>query len=170
MISAIWTAMYAECPLHDALRALHSYGWLAFEISTEHLVAIQTDRDPDSLIEKAQESKHILGISTLQAHAYLNADIADPDTQKRERDIKRLLQHIDIAARLGVLHVVIHPGGGTIDWPAVMDAFREVDYMVLFNLEIPGERHAVYGLRQLKTRFALDVSKWLVGLIDSAEE
>jgi len=276
MVPAIWTAMYAEFPLHDALRTLHACGWRVFEISTEHLVAIETDHDPDSLIEKIQDCLHGLGLSTPQAHAYLSADVADSDAQKREQDIKRLLNHIDIAARLNVRNVVVHPGGkhgtaqtdqegiqklnieafrrlgdfageigvrigienlthpgattssellellrlinhpaigitldtshahmnglnvaqvvrefgsyliathisdnngsgdqhltpggGSIDWPAVMDAFRKMDYKGIFNLEIPGERHAVPDLRQLKTRFALDVSKWLLGLARS---
>jgi sugar phosphate isomerase/epimerase len=276
MIPAIWTAMYAELPLHDAFRVLNGCGWRAFEISTEHLVGIETDRDADGLIEKARDSLHDLGLSAPQAHAYLNAEVAEPDAQKRERDINRLLRHIDIAARLGVRCVVIHPGGehctvrtereciqklnieafrrlgdfagergvriglenltqpgattpaelidllkridrptigitldtshvnmsalnvaqvvrdcgphlvathisdnngsgdqhltpggGTIDWPAVMEAFRDIHYQGLFNLEIPGERHAVLGLRQLKTRFALDVARWLIGLADS---
>jgi len=283
MIPAIWTGMYGGIPLLydvcDAIRALHACGWRVFEISTEHLVAIETDHDPDSLIEKTQDCLHGLGLSAPQAHAYINANVADPDVQERERDIKRLLCHIDIAARLGVRHVVVHPGGkrgatqteqdsiqklnveafrrlgdfagelgvcvamenltcpgattpsellellrlidhsaigvnldtshahvsglnvaqvvrelgsylvathisdndgsadqhltpggGTIDWPAVMDAFREMDYKGIFNLEIPGERHAVLGLRQLKTRYALDVSQWLVELTDSKKE
>ena len=38
MQPAIWTAMYAELPLHEALQVLHEQGWTAFEASTEHLV------------------------------------------------------------------------------------------------------------------------------------
>ena len=56
------------------------------------------------------------------------------------------------------------PGGGTIDWLAVMKALGEIGYEGLFNLEIPGERHRVPAIRQLKTRHAYDVSRWLVGL------
>ena len=266
-------------PLYDAIRALHACGWRVFEMSTEHLVGIETDHDPDSLIEKTQDCMHGLGVSAPQAHAYINANVANPDVQERERDIKRLLCHIDIASRLGARHVVVHPGGkrgvtqteqesiqklnveafrrlgdfagelgvcvaienltcpgattpaellelltlidhsaigvnldtshanmsglnvaqvirelgshlaathisdndgsqdqhltpgnGIIDWPAAMDAFREIDYKGTFNLEIAGDRHAVLALRQLKTRYALAVTQWLVALTDSKKE
>jgi sugar phosphate isomerase/epimerase len=56
------------------------------------------------------------------------------------------------------------PGQGTIDWPAVMQAFGEVRYEGLFNLEIPGERHRVAALRELKIRHACSVAHWLVSL------
>jgi sugar phosphate isomerase/epimerase len=276
MVSAIWTAMYAEFPLHEALRVLHECGWGAFEISAEHLVTIETDHNPQCLIEKTLDTLQDLELSAPQAHACLEADVADPDVQKRGRDIKRLLHHIDISASLGVQNVVIHPGGklgdtqteqkcvqklnieafrrlgdfagerairigienmkhqgattppellellklidhsaigitldtshantstlnvaqvvrefgphlvathisdsnangsehlipggGTIDWPAVMDAFRDVDYRGLFNMEIPGARSTIPRLQQLKTCFALDISKWLINLVDS---
>ena len=279
MIPAIWTAMYAEFPLHESLQVLHECGWCAFEIAAEHLAAIETDRDPQRLIEKTLGTLRDLGLSAPQAHAYLYADVADPDAQKRGRDIKRLLHHIDISASLGVQNVVIHPGGklgdtqteqkcvqklnveafrrlgdfagelgirigienmkhqgattsaellellalinhsaigitldtshantstlnvaqvvrefgphlvathisdsnangsqhlipgdGTIDWPAVMDAFHDVDYRGLFNMEIPGARSTIPRLQQLKTRFVLDVSKWLINLADSGKE
>jgi len=46
-----------------------------------------------------------------QAHALLQADVAAPDEDKRKEDLDRLGTHIDIAARLGIETVVIHPGG-----------------------------------------------------------
>ena len=45
MKPAIWTGMYAELPLHEALQTLNAHGWTAFEASTEHLVQIETDDD-----------------------------------------------------------------------------------------------------------------------------
>lgn len=275
MIPAIWTGMYAEAPLHDAIRILHACGWRTFEIATEHLAAIETADDPEALIEKTRKCLRGLGAFAPQAHAYLQANVADSDELRRERDVERLCRHIDIAARLGVRDVVVHPGGrrsdtpteqarnrelnvealrrlgdfaaergvriclenvlhpgattpaelldllehinhsaiginldtshahmsgldvpqvirelgpvlfathisdndrsgdqhltpggGTIDWLSVMDAFREVNYQGLFNLEIPGERHAVPALREMKTRFALNVAEWLISLAD----
>ena len=276
MIPGIWTAMYAEMPLHDALGALHELGWRAFEVSTEHLSAIETDADPQRQIEKVLHCLNELDLSAPQAHAHLGADVAAPDSAQREMDINRLRRHTEIAAQLGVRTVVMHPGGkgycatqadgrrirelniegfrrlgdfagehnvnigienliqpgastpleilgllevidhsaigvtvdtshanaagldvaevvrelrahlvgthvsdnngsgdqhlmpggGTIDWPSVMSAFREVRYGGLFNLEIPGERHKVPGLRRLKTRFGLEVTEWLLSLSD----
>ena len=269
--------MYAELPLVDALRTLHECGWCAFEISTEHLVAIETGRDPDALVDQAKAYMHNQGLFVPQSHALLPADVAHPDKQHRERDLKRLETHVDLSVRMGVRDVIVHPGGrhaqtqsdrasvqklnieafrrlgdfagerdaricmenmpstepgfttpaeilellklidhsaisinidtshlhmsnldvaqvvrelgpyiaathisdndtsgdqhlipggGTIDWLAVMDAFRGIGYKGLFNLEIPGDRHALLGLRHLKSCFAFDVATWLVGLAE----
>ena len=59
---------------------------------------------------------------------------------------------------------VVLPRYGTIDGPAVMRALGEAEYEGLFNLEIPGERHALLPLRALKSRHARQVAEWLVGL------
>ncbi len=272
LIPAIWTGMYAEQPLPEALRILHEQGWTAFEASTEHLVQIETDANPEALIAgtRAYLAEHDLQMP--QAHGLLGADVAQADADKREQDIARLLRHIDIAAQMGVRTIVIHPGGrvlptaraeqrhvmalnvaafrrlgdaagergmriglenlqrrgcatpremwelldaidhpalgitldtshanlvrldipatvrefapkliathisdndysgdqhltpggGNIDWLKVMAAFREVGHEGLFNLEIPGERHAALPFRALKSRYALKVAQWLV--------
>lgn len=111
LIPGIWTGMYAELPLHEALRTLYECGWMAFEASTEHLEQIETDDEPDARIEETQECLGRLGLSMPQAHALIRANVADPDEEKRQLDIKRLQRHFEIAARLGVKNVVIHPGG-----------------------------------------------------------
>jgi sugar phosphate isomerase/epimerase len=273
MIPAIWTSILADMPLHEALAELHACGWRAFEISSEHLVTLETDANGDVLIRKALECRDRLGLSLPQAHGFLGADMAHPDAAQREEHLRRLRRHIGIAAQLGVRCVVVHPGGrrgltpleqadvnrlniaacrglgdfagpcgvriglenlmrpgattsaemlalleavnhpalgitldtshahrsglvvadmvrafgarmigthisdndgsedqhltpgqGTIDWPAVMQAFGEVRYEGLFNLEIPGERHRVAALRELKIRHACSVAHWLVSL------
>jgi len=272
MVPAIWTAMYAELSLPEALRALHDCGWQAFEISTEHLEAIETDPQPDRRVDEARRCLVELGLSAPQAHAYLKADLAAADPKARADDLARLLRHLDLAAKLGVRNVVVHPGGkqnpdgdsdrirrwnveafrrlgdaaaerglrigvenmtapgartaedlldllaainhsalgitfdsshahasgldaaqairdlgphlvgthlsdndrsrdqhktpggGTIDWPAVMAALRAAGYDGLLNLEIPGERHPLPALRALKVRHALAVCKWLASL------
>jgi sugar phosphate isomerase/epimerase len=243
---AIWTSLYAELSLHEALRILYAHGWRAFEASTEHLVQIETVEEPEECI----------------------------DEDKRREDVERLCVHVDIAARLGVRTVVIHPGGrqgattraerdriqtlnveafcrlgdlagerglriglenlmrrgasmpyelldllaaidhpaigitldtshanvvgldlvvtihelgpqiiathisdndgsgdqhrtpgnGSIDWPAVMRTLREAGYDGLFNLEIPGERHALLPLRAFASQHARQVAEWLVSL------
>jgi sugar phosphate isomerase/epimerase len=271
MTPAIWTAIF-PLPLHETFRKLQALGWRAFEISTEHLVALETAPDADFLIEKALAALREAGATAPQAHALLKADVAAPEPGDRKRDIDRLLAHLAIAARLGVRTVVIHPGGsrivttreerrrsrelnveafrrlgdvagslgmriglenlmsrgaasppelldlldaidhpalgvtldtshanaarldvaqavrefgpflvgthisdnngsgdqhlipgnGTIDWPAVMAAFRETPYDGLFNLEIPGERHPVPEILDLKLRHALNVARALL--------
>ena len=271
MTPAIWTGMYIPQPLDEALRILHAQGWDAFEASTEHLEQIETDASPDARIEERIACLSELGLSMPQAHGLIYADVAASDRDKRQEDVRRLVVHIDIAARLGVRNVVIHPGGkfstraqrqaaialnveafrrlgdiagerglwigieninrnfatscdlldlldaidhpavgvtldtshtnvvgvdipatirelghriiathisdnvgsgdqhlapgnGNIDWPAAMEAFREIGYDGLLNLEIPGERHRLPPLRAAKSSHALQVAKWLVGL------
>lgn len=274
MTPSIWTGMYAEQSLPEALRILHNQGWTAFEASTEHLVQIETDATPEALIEGTRDYLAEHDLLMPQAHGLLGADVAQHDAEKREADIARLLRHIDIAAQMDVRTIVIHPGGkvvpttraewkqvqalnvaafhrlgdaagergmhiglenlprqgyatpyemwelldaidhpalgitldtshanlvrldipatvrefapklfathisdndysgdqhltpggGNIDWLAVMAAFREVGYEGLFNLEIPGERHAVLPFRALHSRFALEVAEWLVSV------
>ena len=46
-----------------------------------------------------------------------------------------------------------------------MVALSEVNYTGLFNLEIPGERHPILQLRALKSRYAHQVSEWLMNMI-----
>jgi sugar phosphate isomerase/epimerase len=54
------------------------------------------------------------------------------------------------------------PGGGTIDWPSVMAAFRGIGYQGTLNLEIPGEEHPHRELLSAKLRHPLEVAEWLV--------
>ena len=53
------------------------------------------------------------------------------------------------------------PGSGTIHWPSVMAAFREIGYQGTLNSEIPGEEHPQRELLGLKLRHALEVVDWL---------
>ena len=55
MQPAIWTGMYAEYPLHEALSILHDQGWTAFEASTEHLVMIETGTAPGKCIDRVKQ-------------------------------------------------------------------------------------------------------------------
>jgi sugar phosphate isomerase/epimerase len=270
----MWTALYAEYPLHEALEILYDQGWRAFECSTEHLVRIETAQDADQQIERVRQCLDELQITMPQGHGLLHADVADPDAERRREDLACLSRQIEVAARLGIRVLVIHPGGrrgaatiaerdqvrwhnieafrrlgdqagahgmriglenlmragaslpyevldlvaaidhpaigvtldtshanvvgldlpkaigafgpyliathisdndgsgdqhrtpgnGNIDWPPVVRALREAEYHGLFNLEIPGERHAVLPLRMLKSRHACEVAAWLVSL------
>jgi len=275
MKPAIWTGMYPDYPLCEAFEILHKSGWRFFEISSEHIEAIELEQNRGALISKVQTCLRELAITAPQAHTYLEANIADPDESKRRSDIRRILNHIDIGIELGVRDFVIHPGefkidgtldcdrskelnidsfrqissyaeksdiricienlphkgatsslelldlireidrpgiginfdtshanmsgldipqtimemgtklfsthisdnngsgdqhltpgGGTIDWQAVMTAFREIDYRGLINLEIPGERHKTLDLRELKSGYSLKVTQWLITLGD----
>lgn len=275
MIPSIWTAMYAEMSLPQALKTLHSQGWTTFEMSTEHFVEIEKAADSQSIIMETLECIDSLGLTMPQGHLYLQARIADFDDERRLHDVLVLEKHLEIASKLGIEAVVLHPGGihkyttrvnwqriktlniesltrladyagereiviglenlnrrgaatpddlwdlvdavdspvlgftldtshanlsnvdipsaivelsprlyathisdndgsgdqhltpgnGNIEWVGVMTAFSETNYMGLFNLEIPGERHPVLQMREYKSRYALQVCQWLLSLV-----
>lgn len=280
LIPAIWTGMYAELPLPEALRTLHANDWRCFEMSSEHLVWLDRCEDSQARIAESLRTIDTLQITMPQAHAKLVADVAQPDLEKRRIDIEEVERHITICAQLGVKCVVVHPGfaegftneqekrqllainkdsftrladhagslglkigienglgmtmrngaarlaadaeglielvktidhpaigvtidtshgnvntgdvpgtvrqlgsliccthisdndrsgdqhrtpgNGTINWQDVVAAFREIGYQGIYNLEIPGERHANLNMRWLKTRHAREVTEWLV--------
>jgi sugar phosphate isomerase/epimerase len=108
----LWTGIYHTLPLHQALARLQAEGWRAFEVSTEHLVALETAPDRDFLVDQAAGVIAALSIAVPQAHPLLKADVAAADAAARGEDIRRLLVHFALAARLGVKQVVVHPGGG----------------------------------------------------------
>ena len=118
MKPAIWTGLYAELPLRESLETLHDHGWSAFEISTEHLVRIDSEhgRGLDSVLAYVADT----GIEISQAHAFLQADVASPDAKKREEDMSTLERHLSWCAKLGVEVAVMHPGG-RIDNPTKAD-------------------------------------------------
>ncbi len=107
----LWTSMYRQRPLCETLRGLHACGWHAFELSNEHLCAIETDQSPDARIAEARECLESLPASAPQAHGVLRANVAAFDDAQRTEDCARLSRHIEIAGRLGAATIVIHPGG-----------------------------------------------------------
>lgn len=112
MTPAVWTAFHVEQPITDALRWLNSCGWKYFELSTEHLQQINEAADRSGPIEQVKATLRELGSSMPQAHAMLKANVAQADAAARRADIERMQREMDCCAKLGVRHVVIHPGAG----------------------------------------------------------
>ncbi len=110
MYPCIWTGMYAEFDLVAALRELHQHGWKHFEVSDEHLRQLEDAADPDGMIAAVLDVAGELGVSMPQAHALLQADVAEPDSDRRRQTIERVKRHCALSSRLGVKCVVIHPG------------------------------------------------------------
>ncbi len=86
MQPSIWTGMYCELPLAEALSVLHECGWSEVEISTEHLDRIETSATADEEVASALEAARGLGVAMTQAHLHLAADVAHPDAAQR-RDL-----------------------------------------------------------------------------------
>lgn len=154
MIPAIWTGMYAEKPLDEALRALNGHGWKAFEVSTEHLVTIETSVETTRLIDAAARVTAELGLVTPQSHGLLQADVASPDVECRSTDIERIEKHIDISSRLGVKVVVLHPGGKrTAETRSERERITRDNVEAFRRLgDFAGERSMQIGLENLMRR------------------
>lgn len=57
------------------------------------------------------------------------------------------------------------PGYGTVDWPGIMTALREINYPGDFNLEIPGELRVEHPAREvvdLRSAYALGICRFLL--------
>jgi len=156
MRSAVWTAFYAELDLHKALQLLSEHGWRAFEASTEHLVRIELDQHPDERIAQARQCLVDLDLDMPQAHALLQADVADPDPDRRGQDIDRLAHHIRLAAQLGVQVVVMHPGGRQAATTcAERDRVKALNVEAFRRLgDVAGEHGVQIGLENLMRRGA----------------
>jgi sugar phosphate isomerase/epimerase len=111
MVPSLWTAIILDRPLPEVLRFLHGCGWSCFELSTEHLDAIARDPRPEARMQEVRAVLAELSATMPQAHAYLEADIAQPDATRREADLRTLEGRLDCCAELGIRYVVIHPGG-----------------------------------------------------------
>jgi sugar phosphate isomerase/epimerase len=155
MRPAIWTALYAEQPLDQAVRTLHGHGWMAFEASTEHMVRIERDEAPKARIDEVRACLADLGLVMPQAHALLKADVAHRDEAKRGKHVRRLMRHIEIAGQLGIEVIVIHPGGRQMpttraewqrDWTLNVETFRRLG-------DLAGERGVRIALENLMARY-----------------
>lgn len=111
-VPAIWTAMYAELHLVQALITLAGQGWSVFELSTEHFCELETAADRDARVARVRDVCHEYSLHMPQGHALLQANVAHPDAAQRSSDMARLREHIRLARELGVQTVVVHPGRG----------------------------------------------------------
>jgi len=89
-------------------------------------------------------------------------NMADGDQGKFIRGAGQLLRALHIADNEGQTDQHIMPyGKGTVPWPAVVSALKEIDYNGLFNLEIGGERRCPLPIALAK----LDYIKAMVTLM-----
>jgi sugar phosphate isomerase/epimerase len=112
LMPSIWTAIYLNRPIVDALKSLLAAGWRCFELSTEHLQEIEDAPNPQALIDELRDTLAQHGACMPQAHSYLPANVAHPDEERRRSDLQRLQRNLRTCALLGVRDVVVHPGVG----------------------------------------------------------
>jgi len=79
------------------------------------------------------------------------------------RKVGKRLKALHIADNEGQTDQHMMPfGKGTVDWPVVMQALREIGYSGLFNLEIGGERHAPLEIRRMKLDYLKRVTDYMI--------
>jgi len=92
-----------------------------------------------------------------------HANMSGVDAASFIRQAGSKLQALHIADNLGSQDDHMLPyGRGTVKWPEVMKALREISYHGLFNFEIPGEIHCPKPVLMTKLDYALDLAKWIV--------
>ena len=102
-IPSIWTGMYAQLPLHEALQVLASQGWRSVEICTEHLCELDTSEISAKQLDLALDVCVKNNLITLQGHGSLLANVAHSDKQRRDESVDQLKRHLTIASYLGIM-------------------------------------------------------------------
>jgi sugar phosphate isomerase/epimerase len=106
----------------------------------------------------AKVNSPALGITFDTSHAHVRG----LDLPAAIRELGPLIRCTHISDNDGSGDQHLTPGGGTIAWPPVMAALREVGYQGTLNFEIPGEEYPHRELLGLKLRHACEVAGWLV--------
>ena len=108
---SIWTSFYADLTLRDAIAHLAELGWKDLEVSAEHGdMATQGDNWKEQL-HYLRSVCEDCGTTLWQMHSPLSLDFADPDPQKRNKDIEIAIKWLHYSHELNIPYLVIHPGG-----------------------------------------------------------
>ncbi|MGD8240064.1 MAG: sugar phosphate isomerase/epimerase family protein [Armatimonadota bacterium] len=108
----MWTSLFWDVPVEEALRKLAGHGWKHVDLSCEHLRELTEGEDPGR-IEGVRELADSLGMNLWQCHGFMDLKLADDDESVRGKSEAVLAQHLRLAGRLGVGTVVVHPGAGS---------------------------------------------------------
>jgi len=133
---------------------------LKIRIAMENVSAM-TDIDSIlTLIEPLDEARFGVCLDT----GHLNFSDSPDQTAFIRKAGKRLIA-LHIADNEGKTDQHMMPfGKGNVDFEAVVRALREVGYSGLFNLEIPGERHAPMPVLGAKLRYIREVYEYLMNV------
>jgi sugar phosphate isomerase/epimerase len=92
-----------------------------------------------------------------------HANISGVSCSEFIRELGPELKALHIADNLGKNDDHILPyGRGTVPWPEVMKALREVGYAGLFNFEVPGENRCPMPIREAKLDYSLQLAEWMI--------
>ena len=92
-----------------------------------------------------------------------HANISGVSCAEFIRELGPHLEALHIADNLGTNDDHMLPyGRGTVPWPQVMAALREVGYSGLFNFEVPGENRCPMPVREAKLGYARQLADWMI--------
>ena len=108
---SMWTAFLVEDSPESAIETLASCGYRYAEFSDEHGKVLMDRPDPVKAAAELADFAHDRGLTLLQGHLHLTADISHPDPEKRRTYLDFLKKELQVYNRLGVKAAVLHCGG-----------------------------------------------------------
>jgi sugar phosphate isomerase/epimerase len=92
-----------------------------------------------------------------------HANLAGVDSAAFVRHAGSRLKALHVADNLGQQDNHMLPyGAGTVPWPGVLSALREIGYDGLFNFEVPGENRCPAGVRLRKLAYARELAECMI--------
>jgi len=91
----------------------------------------------------------IYGTTLWQMHAPLNLDVADPNPQKRIKDIDTVFKWIQYAHELNVANLVIHPGGSN-------GAKTDEEEAKIFTLNVDSFKYLAKVAEEFKVKLCIE--------------
>lgn len=133
---------------------------LGFRVALENMMDSRRRRHFGAVVSELHElidrlDSPAVGICLDTSHAH--AQGLDVAAAVNDCGRRLIATHISDNDGSGDQHKL--PGHGTLDWPAVMAAAREIGYKGVWNLEIPGERGGPEPWLTARIKYALHVTK-----------
>lgn len=146
---SIWTSFYVDLSPRDAIVHCAEMGWKDLEISAEHGEMAANGDDWKEQLSYLRNICEIYGTTLWQMHAPLNLDVADPDPQKRSKDIDTAFKWIQYAHELNVANLVIHPGGSN-------GAKTDEEEVKIFTLNVDSFKYLAKVAEEFKVKLCIE--------------
>jgi sugar phosphate isomerase/epimerase len=124
-------------------------GWKDLEISAEHGEMAANGDDWKEQLGYLRNICEVYGTTLWQMHAPLNLDVADPDPQKRSKDIDTAFKWIQYAHELNVANLVIHPGGSN-------GAKTDEEEVKIFTLNVDSFKYLAKVAEEFKVKLCIE--------------
>ncbi|MGQ9610788.1 MAG: sugar phosphate isomerase/epimerase family protein [bacterium] len=108
---SIWTSFYIDLNPIDAIIRCADLGWRVLEISAEHGEFATKNSDWQEQLEHIRRLCEDRNVKLYQMHSPLRLDVADLSPDNRKSDIETVVKWIEYSHVLGILNLIIHPGG-----------------------------------------------------------